>query len=56
MDKYDKIAAYSRVIDQVEALQELKANEVNEDTCPSIVTKLDEACAALEDARDAIRS
>ncbi len=55
MDRYDKIAAYSRVIDQVDALRDVEANEdvdgVN-GMDSFAFKKLDEAYQALEDARD----
>lgn len=49
MDQYDKIAAYSRILDQVDALRDVEANE---NMNGFAFTKLDEAYQALEDARD----
>ncbi len=50
MDRYDKIAAYSRIMDQVDALRDVEANEDGMDCFAAV--KLNEAYEALEDAKD----
>ena len=51
MDRYDKIAAYSRIMDQIDSLRDVEANE---DMDGFAFTKLDEAYQVLEDARDKV--
>ncbi len=52
MDRYDKIAAYSRIMDQVDTLRDAEANEDGMDSF--VFAKLDEAYQALEEARDKV--
>ncbi len=52
MDRYDKIAAYSRIMGQVDALRDEEANEGSMDSF--VFTKLDESYQALENARDRV--
>jgi hypothetical protein len=51
MDRYDKIAAYSRILDQIDSLRDVEANEEIDGFA---FTKLDEAHQSLEDARDRV--
>lgn len=57
MDRYDKIAAYSRVMDQVDALRDVEGNEdvdgVN-GMDSFAFKKVDKAYQLLEDARDKV--
>ena len=54
MDRYDKIAAYSRVLDQVGTLRDMIANEEDDGLDSFAFTKIDEAYWALEDARSKV--
>ena len=49
MDRYDKIAAYSRIMDQIDIMRDVEANE---DIDGLAFAKLDKAYQALEDVRD----
>ena len=50
MDRYDVIASYSRIMDQVDVLRDVEANENGLNSFA--FAKLNEAYEALEDARD----
>ena len=57
MDRYDKIAAYSRVMDKVDALRDVEANEDRDGVNGMdsfAFKKIDEAYQLLEDARDKV--
>ncbi len=53
MDQYDRLAAYSRIMDSVDSLRDI---EINEDMDSLAFQKLDDAFQALEDAKDAAKS
>ena len=54
MDRYDKIAAYSRVMDQVDALRDVEANEGVDGMDSFAFRQLDKAYQLLEDTRSKV--